>query len=1517
MTLGAGNTATFTAIFAPTSVGSASGTASFTSSQLSSAFTLQMTGVGMAVAPSINTEPISQSILVGQTATFSVTASGTAPLSYQWIKNGTAISGATLSSYTTPTETTADNGAQFTVLVSDVAGKITSNVATLTVTTSTVAPFITVQPANQATFAGQTATFSVVANGTAPLSYQWRKNGTAISGAISSSYTTPAETTSDNGALFSVVVSNSAGNVISNNVTLTVSPDPVAPTITSQPASQTITAGQTATFSAGASGTAPLSYQWSKNGTAISGATSSSYTTPAETTSDNGAQFAVVVSNSAGSATSNTAVLTVNPATVAPSITGQPTSQSITAGQTATFSVVANGTAPLSYQWRKNGTAISGATSSSYTTPAETTSDNGALFSVVVSNSAGNVTSNSATLTVNANPVAPTITSQPASQTITAGQTATFSVVANGTAPLSYQWSKNGTAIGGATSSSYTTPAETTSDSGAQFTVVVSNSVGNVTSNSATLTVNPVAPTITSQPAGQTITAGQTATFSVSASGTAPLSYQWSKNGTAIGGATSSSYTTPAETTSDSGALFSVVVSNSAGNVTSNNATLTVNPSPVAPTITSQPASQTITAGQTAKFSVVANGTAPLSYQWSKNGTAISGATSSSYTTPAETTSDNGAQFTVVVSNSAGSATSNAAILTVNGTPTITNLSPTSGPVGTAVTITGTNFGSTQGTSTVKFNGTTATATSWGPISIVAPVPSGATSGNVVVTVAGIASNGVSFTIPDTTPPSIPTGLTATALSSSQISVTWIASTDNVGVTGYKIFRNGTQVGTSPTPTYVDGGLAASTSYSYTVSAYDAAGNNSAQSSPATGTTLTSGSGGSSACGGTNQLPCALGWYDIPNTTLKPALCPTYSDIANLDCANVMTAWGGGVGDPLRNQMIIWGGGHVDYHGNEIFTINLGANPQTDSLARDASHGSNLACCSGNIETNPDGSPTSRHTYDGEVYVADQDAFIMIGGSEMYNGGFSGNIWKLTPNSWSWTNQGALLPCSSTGNCGGPMGAYDPVNKLVYIYDNDQPGFYSYALATNNLTVLSTSYSGTVCNSNYYWTADIDPIRRIMICVGGNGGWKISLNAPYAVTQLNMTSCGTLNSTNAPGWAYYPGRGDFVGWAGGNTVYFYNPDTDSCTSVSYSGGPGAQQNEGTYGRMRYFPQLGVFVIGNSMTQDFFALRLDTYADANFGYRENQPGVLDSQGFDSPAIFATAVDQNNLNDGFTIASEPNISRDTTNYLSGGSSANFFIPPSAGENDTGNFWMYFGQNSTNQAFGQNSTFYVQYAFRADATWTGTDWTQYGPSGNNTAPKLAIFHNNVAGSCAQEEITTHNHDSKNLPTIYSDCGAASAVTSTDGVTYNEGGTLEYFQQGWTVASPFTGYQCEYNSGNFSGPNCFHFTANQWYTLYYKITVGTWGSANSTIEAWVAPYGQQMAKWINVHNYVLNQDTGGSCPSGGCPGWNTLELTQFMTGKGQGTNNNSPGAHVWYDEVIVSKKPIPSSCLLGCSQP
>jgi hypothetical protein len=174
---------------------------------------------------------------------------------------------------------------------------------------------------------------------------------------------------------------------------------------------------------------------------------------------------------------------------VAPGITTSPASQSITAGNTATMSVVATGTAPLTYQWYRGGAAISGATSASYTTGVLQLVDSGAVFSVVVANGTlPNATSANATVTVVAAPVAPSVTSQPAAATVSAGATASFTAAFAGTAPMTYQWFRNAVAISGATA--LTLNVNTVlGDNGALFTCQATNSVNSILTNTALLTV--------------------------------------------------------------------------------------------------------------------------------------------------------------------------------------------------------------------------------------------------------------------------------------------------------------------------------------------------------------------------------------------------------------------------------------------------------------------------------------------------------------------------------------------------------------------------------------------------------------------------------------------------------------------------------------------------------------------------------------------------------------------------------------------------------------------------------------------------------------------------------------------------------------------------------------------------------------------------------------------------------------------------------------------------------------------
>jgi len=629
--------------------------------------------------PSIASAPGSASVNAGQSVTFTVSAGGSGPLAYQWKKNDADVAGATAASYTF-TATVADGGARFSVTVSNAAGSVTSAVATLTVNAAPVPPGIGSGPLATSVTEGQPAIFTVEATGTAPLTFQWRKNAVDIPGATAARYTTPATTLADDGALFSVVVTNAAGNAPSAAVALTVTPLPTPVAITTQPQASTVNEGQTATFSVAATGTAPLAYQWKKNGVDILGATLASYTTPALVLADSGTRYSVEVNNPVGPLASAEAVLTVSPLVIAPTITAQPQNVNVTAPNGASFSVSATGSTPLSYQWKKNGADIAGANASTLTLASTSTADSGAQFRVAVSNAAGTAISDPATLTVGAAAVPPSITANPATATVTAPATATFNVTVTGTPPFSYQWRRNGAAITGATGASYTTPATTVADNGALISVVVNNAAGSsAPSTDALLTVN-AAPTpvaITTQPVDTTATAGQTASFSVVASGSGPLTYQWRKNGNPITGATSAGYTTPALTVADNSALYSVVVSNTIPTtVTSASARLTV-AALVAPSITTQPADVSALNGSAVSFSVTASGTAPLAYQWRKNGTPITGATSAVYTIPAVSFYEDGAAYTVVVSNAASSsATSAAGTLTVTLPPsTVSQLS--------------------------------------------------------------------------------------------------------------------------------------------------------------------------------------------------------------------------------------------------------------------------------------------------------------------------------------------------------------------------------------------------------------------------------------------------------------------------------------------------------------------------------------------------------------------------------------------------------------------------------------------------------------------------------------------------------------------------------------------------------------------------------------------------------------------------------------------------------------------------
>jgi hypothetical protein len=263
------------------------------------------------------------------------------------------------------------------------------------------------------------------------------------------------------------------------------------------------------------------------------------------------------------------------------------------------------------------------------------------------------------TLTVNA-PAA--ITTQPQSRTNDPGSAASFTVTAAGTAPLFYQWQKGVAPITLATNATYTIGAVMAGDAG-NYRCLAANMAGTATSAVAVLTVTGPA-VIIGDPQSQTNNPGSAASFTVAAAGTAPLFYQWQKDSANIGLATNTTYTIGAVIAGDAGD-YRCLAGNMLGVVTSAVAVLTVNAPPV---IMTDPQTLIRNVGEAARFIVSATGTAPLFYQWQKNGAVLDGATGASYTIAVLAVSDTG-NYRCLAANMAGTATSAVAVLTVNAVP--------------------------------------------------------------------------------------------------------------------------------------------------------------------------------------------------------------------------------------------------------------------------------------------------------------------------------------------------------------------------------------------------------------------------------------------------------------------------------------------------------------------------------------------------------------------------------------------------------------------------------------------------------------------------------------------------------------------------------------------------------------------------------------------------------------------------------------------------------------------------------
>jgi hypothetical protein len=537
--------------------------------------------------PTLTTQPVSQSVVAYSPVTLSASASGDAPLLYQWRLNGEYLPGATNATLYLPS-IQASGAGDYRVLVFNDFGSAASSNATITL--SGYPPSIVVQPRGVTVFPRTNVTFSVLAYSTDTITYQWRSNGVNLLGATGANYTI-TNVQPYHQADYTVAVSDAMGANVSAVARLTLITQPV---FTLQPTNRVLTLSSPSTnvtMAGAAASSTPVRYQWLYNGEVVPNATNGTQVFSNITVSSSG-DYSVVASDSYGVATSAVARLTV---AMRPTILQQPQPSTVVAGQDAVFSVTVSGTPPLSYRWQRktsvnltNGgggvVIVSDDTGSTLTISSVGYLNDFDTYRVIVTNLVGQAPASSNVLLRVFYP--PVLTVQPTNQFVNAGSTATVAAVVRANPEASYWWWFNETNLLLSRTGIVATNANGTNVSlvvsnfqatnEGLYTLVLSNQYGVTTSTGATLALRQP-PTILVQPQSQTSVVGGTATFSLVVTGTPPFRYAWRFNGTNLPAAlgTNAALVLANVQTNQAGD-YSVVVTNLSGSVTSTVATLTV-----------------------------------------------------------------------------------------------------------------------------------------------------------------------------------------------------------------------------------------------------------------------------------------------------------------------------------------------------------------------------------------------------------------------------------------------------------------------------------------------------------------------------------------------------------------------------------------------------------------------------------------------------------------------------------------------------------------------------------------------------------------------------------------------------------------------------------------------------------------------------------------------------------------------------------------------------------------------------
>lgn len=495
-----------------------------------------------------------------------------------------------------------------------VSGLIFFVVMSLSVNVNAQAPDITEHPSPAIKCAGSDLSFSVSAEGTEPLSYQWYKDGAPIGGAVNSEYSLSDISNPDEG-MYYCIVSNTEGSEESNHAQLIVVDAP--PVVNSVSGEGEYCEDSDFSIGVSASGEV-LDYQWHLNSNPLtSGAFGANYNIQELQAANTGTYFCEV-SNVCGLV--NSPEIEVGMIAL-PEITNQPVSQAACEGDDVSINLTAEGT-NLQYQWFDHDNLLAGENAAVLLLEDIIYPDNG-LYKCVVSNSCESDTSIAVSITVN---TYPEITGQPVSNSICLGENTVLYVSASGTPPLNYQWYQNGNILTDSTNTSL--HIETTADDTSQYYCEVSNLCGSAFSDSAQI-ITDMPPSITQQPDDTNICEGESLILIVKANGTEPLSYQWQKNniditGDNVSGAESATLMIDNVDIGDAGD-YTCRVYNDCGIITSDVAEVNIWEKPY---FTSQPSNVQACENTSTNLELTAQGHTPLEATW--------------YQLPADTEAGNG-----------------------------------------------------------------------------------------------------------------------------------------------------------------------------------------------------------------------------------------------------------------------------------------------------------------------------------------------------------------------------------------------------------------------------------------------------------------------------------------------------------------------------------------------------------------------------------------------------------------------------------------------------------------------------------------------------------------------------------------------------------------------------------------------------------------------------------------------------------------------------------------------------------